>query len=62
MVWRRSLEGVLDVIRTERERFVREGIQAAADQEAAAQGKNEKGRSGDRRRNQQPREVEPVAE
>ncbi|KAF7718372.1 Eukaryotic translation initiation factor 3 subunit M [Penicillium ucsense] len=65
MVWRRSLEGVLGVIRTERERFIREGIQAAADQEASAtQGKSgDKFRSGgDRRRNQQPREVEPVAE
>ncbi|KAJ5242456.1 Eukaryotic translation initiation factor [Penicillium citrinum] len=67
MVWRRSLEGVLSVIRSERERFVREGIQAAADQEAAAAaGKNgDKARSGDRRRNPQqtqPREVEAVAE
>lgn len=72
MVWRRSLEGVLSVIRSERERFVREGIQAAADQEAAAAaaaaGKNgDKSRTGDRRRNQpsqpsQPREVEAVGE
>lgn len=68
MVWRRSLEGVLSVIRSERERFVREGIQAAADQEAAAAaGKSgDKSRTGDRRRNQpsqpQPREVEAVGE
>ena len=68
MVWRRSLEGVLSVIRSERERFVREGIQAAADQEAAVvAGKNgDKARSGDRRRNpqqtSQSREVEAVAE
>ena len=69
MVWRRSLEGVLSVIRTERERFVREGIQAASDQAAAAEGKNgDKARSGDRRRNQpsqqpsQPREVEAGGE
>ncbi|CAI7579210.1 unnamed protein product [Penicillium pancosmium] len=69
MVWRRSLEGVLTVIRSERERFVREGIQAAADQEAAAAaGKNgDKGRGlVDRRRNpqqsSQPREVEGTAE
>ncbi|KAJ6145299.1 Eukaryotic translation initiation factor [Penicillium chermesinum] len=62
MVWRRSLENVLSVIRSERERFVREGIQAAADQEAAKNG--EKGRGIDRRRNQQsqPREVEAAAE
>jgi translation initiation factor 3 subunit M len=60
MVWRRSLEGVLTVIRSERERFVREGIQAAADQEA----KNGDKRSGDRRRPQtsQPREVDAVGE
>ncbi|KAJ5092131.1 Eukaryotic translation initiation factor [Penicillium alfredii] len=69
MVWRRSLESVLGVVRSERERFVREGIQAAADQEAAAvaaaQGKTgDKARSGDRRRNQpsQAREVEAVGE
>lgn len=63
MVWRRSLEGVLTVIRSERERFAREGIQSASDQEAGAAQKN-----GDRRRNQQPqqssqpREVEAVGE
>jgi translation initiation factor 3 subunit M len=59
MVWRRSLENVLTVIRSERERFVREGIQSAADQEAA---KGDKNRSGDRRRNQPTREVEVSAE
>lgn len=65
MVWRRSLENVLGVIRAERERFVREGLQAAA--EEASQGKTgEKGGKGaDRRRNptqqqQQPREVDLV--
>jgi translation initiation factor 3 subunit M len=65
MVWRRSIEGVLSVIRSERERFVREGIQGVADQEVAKNG--DKARSGDRRRNQQPqpsqaREVEATAE
>jgi translation initiation factor 3 subunit M len=59
MVWRRSLENVLTVIRSERERFVREGIQSAADQEAA---KSDKNRNGDRRRNQPTREVEVSAE
>ncbi|KAJ6043470.1 uncharacterized protein N7446_001670 [Penicillium canescens] len=59
MVWRRSLENVLTVIRSERERFVREGIQSAADQEAA---KGDKNRNGDRRRNQPTREVEVSAE
>ncbi|KAI2732285.1 hypothetical protein DTO012A7_4815 [Penicillium roqueforti] len=61
MVWRRSLESVLNVIRTERERFAREGIQAAADQEANA---NRNG-NGDRRRiqlSQPTREVEASAE
>ncbi|KAJ5641014.1 Eukaryotic translation initiation factor [Penicillium herquei] len=61
MVWRRSLEGVLTVIRSERERFVRE---VATEQEAAKNG--DKSRSGDRRRNQpqasQAREVEVAAE
>lgn len=63
MVWRRSLEGVLSVIRSERERYLREGIQAVADQDAAAKN-GDKGRGGDRRRNQQsqPREVDVVAE
>ncbi|KAL1983902.1 hypothetical protein VTN96DRAFT_9755 [Rasamsonia emersonii] len=72
MVWRRSLEGVLNVIRTERERFMRETQQAAAAAAAAAEegGKGEKGSgkaNGERRRNphqqqqsQQPREVELV--
>ncbi|KAJ6109707.1 Eukaryotic translation initiation factor [Penicillium sp. IBT 16267x] len=48
MVWRRSLEGVLSVIRSERERFAREGIQAAS--EEAKNG--DKARFGDRRREQ----------
>ena len=60
-VWRRSLESVLGVVRAERERFVREGMQAAAE-EAKSGEKGAKG--GDRRRNQQqqqqPREVELV--
>ncbi|KAJ5728666.1 Eukaryotic translation initiation factor [Penicillium malachiteum] len=61
MVWRRSLEGVLTVIRSERERFVRE---VATEQEAK---NGDKSRSADRRRNQQPqasqaREVEVAAE
>ncbi|PTU19169.1 hypothetical protein P175DRAFT_0461603 [Aspergillus ochraceoroseus IBT 24754] len=40
MVWRRSLERVLGVVRSERERYVREGIPAAGTEE-----KNEKERS-----------------
>ncbi|KAJ5327173.1 uncharacterized protein N7506_010275 [Penicillium brevicompactum] len=46
MVWRRSLESVLSVIRSERERFAREGAQAAIEQEAS-KGRNA---NGDRRR------------
>lgn len=51
MVWRRSLESVLGVVRSERERFVREGMQAAAAEE--------KGEKKGGRRNQQ---AEVVAE
>ncbi|PYH87339.1 PCI domain protein [Aspergillus ellipticus CBS 707.79] len=51
MVWRRSLERVLGVVRSERERFVREGLQAAQAAEEAAQGKGgDKNKSSDRRR------------
>ncbi|PWY69586.1 eukaryotic translation initiation factor 3 subunit M [Aspergillus heteromorphus CBS 117.55] len=51
MVWRRSLERVLGVVRSERERFVREGLQAAQAAEEAAQGKgNDRNKGGDRRR------------
>ncbi|KAF7168508.1 hypothetical protein CNMCM5623_001528 [Aspergillus felis] len=60
MVWRRSLESVLGVVRTERERYIRESMQAAA--EEASQGKSgEKGaKGGDRRRNpQQQQQSQP---
>jgi translation initiation factor 3 subunit M len=52
MVWRRSLENVLGVLRAERERYVRESMQAAAED---GQGKSgDKGaKGGDRRRNPQ---------
>lgn len=66
MVWRRSLESVLNVVRTERERFLRESAQAAATATTEEAGKGEKGGrpNGDRRRNpgqhQQPREIELV--
>lgn len=66
MVWRRSLEGVLTVIRTERERFLRESAQAAATAATEESGKGGRA-NGDRRRNpgqqqshQQPREVDLV--
>lgn len=47
MVWRRSLEGVLGVVRNERERFVRDNVQAAAAAQAAAEneGKEKGGKS-----------------
>ncbi|KAF9883184.1 hypothetical protein FE257_003871 [Aspergillus nanangensis] len=51
MVWRRSLENVLDVVRSERERFIREGLQAAQAAEEAAKG-DKGGKSGDRRQRQ----------
>ncbi|KAL2866765.1 PCI domain protein [Aspergillus lucknowensis] len=47
MVWRRSLENVLSVIRSERERFVREA--AAATAAAAAEEKGDKGKTERRR-------------
>lgn len=65
MVWRRSLENVLGVVRAERERFVRESLQAASEEVKKGNG----GGGGDRRRQQQqqqqqqpqqPREVELV--
>ncbi|KAL2821041.1 eukaryotic translation initiation factor 3 subunit M [Aspergillus granulosus] len=51
MVWRRSLENVLGVIRSERERFVREAAAAAA--AANAEEKNDKNKTERRR----PQEV-----
>lgn len=67
MVWRRSLENVLNVIRIERERFLRESSQAtAAAEEANNNTDNKNNKSGDkekggkdRRRNgpYRPREV-----
>ncbi|EEQ91847.1 eukaryotic translation initiation factor 3 subunit M [Blastomyces dermatitidis ER-3] len=69
MVWRRSLENVLDVVRTEKEKFVREEMAAASAAAAAAESGAQRG--GERRRGggghhqrqhqqEQPREVELV--
>ncbi|PGH27824.1 hypothetical protein AJ80_00374 [Polytolypa hystricis UAMH7299] len=66
MVWRQSLENVLDVVRAEREKFVREGISGA---QATAHGnagafEGGQGRGGDRRRGGgrgQQREMELVS-
>lgn len=61
MVWRRSLENVLGVIRSERERFVREAAQQAA--AAAAEGeKAEKGTKTLPERRRAPQEVAAAAE
>jgi translation initiation factor 3 subunit M len=62
-VWRRSLEGVLSVIRTERERYTRELQQQQQAAQAAEDGtaKGDKKSVGDRRRQQQPREIDLVA-
>ncbi|RDW93254.1 PCI domain protein [Aspergillus mulundensis] len=55
MVWRRSLENVLGVVRSERERFVRE---AAAQAAAAAEAeKGEKSNKGQSERRRAPQEV-----
>lgn len=45
-VWRRSLEGVLGVVREERERFVREGMQAAEEARGEKKGRRNQ-REGD---------------
>ncbi|KAL4992480.1 eukaryotic translation initiation factor 3 subunit M [Aspergillus falconensis] len=56
MVWRRSLENVLGVIRSERERFVREAAAAAA--AAAAEGeKGDKVNKGPSERRRAPQEI-----
>ena len=72
MVWRRSLENVLGVVRSEREKFVRDGIAAANAAATGGEGGGGGRGQGDRRRGggqqqsqhqqhqQQPREVDLV--
>jgi translation initiation factor 3 subunit M len=65
MVWRRSLENVLGVVRSEREKFIREGMAAASGGAGGNQGTEGGARGqGDRRRGggqqQHPREIELV--
>jgi translation initiation factor 3 subunit M len=66
MVWRRSLENVLGVVRSEREKFIREGMAAASGGAGGNQGAEGGARGqGDRRRGggqqqQHPREIELV--
>ncbi|KAK5090524.1 hypothetical protein LTR05_000697 [Lithohypha guttulata] len=55
MVWRRSLEGVLGVVRSERERFAREGVSGYEDRPNGYDGQQR--RQGGRRQ-QQPREID----
>lgn len=51
MVWRRSLENVLSVIQTEKEKFIKDGIAAASAAANASEGNTSGGgRGGDRRR------------
>ena len=64
MVWRRSLESVLGVIRTEKERFAREGAGGGYGDETNERGGRVNGYGGDRRqgggRRQQQREPREV--
>ncbi|KAI2085822.1 hypothetical protein LOZ36_003745 [Ophidiomyces ophidiicola] len=65
MVWRRSLENVLGVVRAEKEKFIREGIAAANAPAEGGRGDGARGGQGDRRRggggHQGPREVDLVS-
>lgn len=60
MVWRRSLEHVLGTVRSERERFVRESIQAAQAAEEGAKSGDKGGKPSDRRP-RQPQASQPSA-
>lgn len=60
MIWKRSLESVLSVVRTERERFVRDGAHPPEERTNAwGDGQN---RRYNNRRHQQTREVDVVGE
>ncbi|KAK2768754.1 hypothetical protein FQN54_000610 [Arachnomyces sp. PD_36] len=61
MVWQRSLESVLGVVRSEREKFMKEGVAGAntgATAGGAGEGGREKRRGGGGQQQQQPREVD----
>lgn len=61
MVWRRSLESVLTVVRTERERFAREGVNGFEEVKTNGYEGNQQRRGGGGRRPQQqhqPREID----
>ncbi|WEW60083.1 hypothetical protein PRK78_005567 [Emydomyces testavorans] len=64
MVWRRSLENVLGVVRSEKEKFIREGMTAANAPEPGRGEGGARGGPGERRRggggHQGPREVDLV--
>lgn len=61
MVWRRSLESVLTVVRTERERFLREGVSGPEERTNGYEGQQRR-QGGGGRRQQQPREIDLGAE
>lgn len=58
MVWRRSLESVLTVVRTERERFAREGVNGFEEVKTNGYEGNQQRRGGRRPQQQQPREID----
>ncbi|KAJ8606479.1 hypothetical protein MRB53_040938 [Persea americana] len=60
LVWRRSLESVLTVVRSERERFAREGVNGPEERTNGYEGQQR--RQGGGRRQQQPREIEAGAD
>ncbi|KKK22104.1 PCI domain protein [Aspergillus rambellii] len=55
MVWRRSLERVLGVVRSERERYVREGIPAAGTEEKNEKERSERSERSEKERNEKNR-------
>lgn len=62
MVWRRSLESVLTVVRTERERFQREGVSGPEERTNGWGDGQQRRQGGGRRQQQQPREIDLGAE
>ncbi|KAK5952657.1 hypothetical protein OHC33_006249 [Knufia fluminis] len=60
MVWRRSLESVLATVRTERERFAREGVNGFEQQTNGWDGQRRQG--GGRRQQQQRQEIDAGAD
>lgn len=61
MIWRRSLESVLSVVKTEKERFAREGMNGYEDRPNTYEGGQQR-RQGGRRPQQQQREIDVGAD